>query len=380
MSRPRATTGSDVHPGRFRLGSRLLDRPGLIEFDAAEIASPGRKVTIAMLQGFTFEDDVRGKLLQSLRLIQAMNFRNFPRILEIDRTSAAPETDIWVISNWKAGSSIAQVLDNAKKKDLKPDAPFALYILKTLCSAVSILHQCRVSEFKTIHGALTPESIWLDAEGNVRCHNHFFGLAAAFEQSTSLEESYDVRSMGELYWNLITTERWLNVSEATRLNPNEDTIRILEATGLWNGSGCSSVHELAEVVDRTIVGGTYYATQGYASYWQREACKRLPKAVVTPKAPVVRSIAPRLAPALISPNASIPVSSRPQTGKTPRVRPAGIPQNSLVPWIVLIVVLLLAGGAGVWFLVSRQQAQRQVSPIPEAVLTSGSNSVSEVRQ
>src|SRR4051812_27094256 len=144
MSRPRVTTGNYLQQGRFKLGTKLVDIPGLMEFQAEETNTLSRKVTITMLRELNLEDAVRRELLQSLSLLKTISFPTCPAIFEIDSTGSAPADDVWVFCNWKAGSQpVSQIIENVRKKGLKTDPGFALYVLKSLCSVLSTLHQCR---------------------------------------------------------------------------------------------------------------------------------------------------------------------------------------------------------------------------------------------
>jgi serine/threonine protein kinase len=360
MSKPRVTTGNYVQQGRFKLGSKLVDIPGLIEFQASETTTPPRQVTITMLRGLSLEDTVRRELLQSLSLLKTIPFPNFPALLEIDSTSAAPADDVWVFCNAKAGSSLSQILEDVSKKGMKLDPAFALYVVKSLCSVISTLHQCRVCDFKTIHGALSPESIWLDADGTVRCHNHTYGIAASYQSGQSLDETVDIRSLGALYWNLVTAKDWVNAQQANTPDLSAYTMKILDACGLWSNPGCSAVHELADLLDQIIAEGAFYATQTYASYWQREARQQKSRLLgerrFTPKKVETDRPAEKRTNSLLPPTPDAPRPGPPvHSPVSLNVRR----DNTLVPWIIVIFCLLLAGAASVWYLLRKQHEQQQ---------------------
>jgi hypothetical protein len=325
--KPKVTSGRFVKRGEFQLNQQILATPSMLEFVAGEVAVEGgypRQVAFTMLE-FDFTGEARQALLRSLGLLQTAKFRVFPTIIEIDGSSSEGESEsgIWVMSEWRAGRSVAQIVEEAKKNGIRPDLTFALYVLKTLCSAVSLLHQCRVSDYRSIHGAISPQTVWIDAAGNVRCRNHFFGLAMAHEQGSSLEEASDVRSLGEVFWNLISNEAWAGSEHAVARKPGDQAWRILEASGILGGPGSPSVRQFSAVVERALSSGMHYATQKYAAHWL--ARRRLPS-------PVIR----------VKPQ---PEVLRPVIIESFNLKPT--PSRSILPWIALIIALVLAGAFGV---------------------------------
>ena len=326
MSKPQILSDRFVKGGRFRLQKQILDTASMVEFVADEIAADGgnaRQVALTMLR-FGFRDEARDSLMRSLSLLRAIVFRTFPAIREIHPEQ---ESGLLVISDyWRTARPLSEVIDEAKNSRIEPDLTFALYVLKSMCSAVSLLHECRVSDFKTIHGALSPQTVWIDSAGNLRCRNHFFGLALAHQQGHSPEEASDVRGLGEVFWNLVSHEGWSGAEPALMRNRGGAEKRILEASGLLPGFGRPTVCEFADVVDEVLASGAYYATQKYASHWLGH--KRLPA-----EPSWTRTKKPATGPA------PRPGGQQPQHGTKGR--------RSILPWIVGIIVLTMAAVFGI---------------------------------
>src|SRR5205085_1008361 len=137
----------------------------------------------------------------------------------------------------------------------RPDLAVAFYILRTLCSAVTTLQQCRVSDFVTTHGLLSVDSTWIDEGGDVYSHNHFFGLAKAYEVAGSVAQVDDVRDLGGIFWHFVSKESWVSPERAESFGPNEVVVEILSATGLTPGKQCASPSELLTLIDGILASG-----------------------------------------------------------------------------------------------------------------------------
>jgi hypothetical protein len=275
MSRLRKTTGKLVRRGKYELQQPVLDLPNLAQFLAVEEAWPGAippRLSFSILRNFNFSFEEKQRVLQALRTFEQIQFRQFARIIDIDDRTDPTGNDICVVCEWMEGQSLREVITEAQVTGKKCDLTFALYVLKTVARAANTLHETRVSRLvECVHSAISPDTVWIDDGGDIKIYNHFFGLIRGLEKGRSIEETEDIRSLGELFWYLVTGNPIGENDPDAIAGISAEAQEIFSAAGInyENRSrtpGCTSIREFSQTIDRVIRTNAHFCTQTYAKY------------------------------------------------------------------------------------------------------------------
>jgi serine/threonine protein kinase len=162
---------------------RPLRRSKLWESHVARNPRAKNEVTVAQLtEHFAKDQDLRQEFMDSVAPIGTLSHRNIPRVREIAGADDIP----FIAQDYMQGSSLFDLYRVWRERGRWPSKRTGAWIAGEIASALECAHAAQI-----VHGALTPESVWVTNDGRVQLL--YLGVAG---YCTSLERSMHSTAQG----------------------------------------------------------------------------------------------------------------------------------------------------------------------------------------
>jgi hypothetical protein len=296
--------------GKYEARETLFQCSSFDFVQASELAADGsrQEVGLTILTNSHLADNI--ELVQQLNAFQDFVDPGFGRVLEV--SIVAEPRRVVVASEWLPGISLRRLIASDPGIFNTSNMDFALYVLKSLGSALSRLHHWRLLDDRTcVHGYLSPDFVWMDRAAQFRIHAPFLGWVAERENPGRLMEQEDVKALGRMLLSLLGCSGLAGLHRRSGLPA--DAVRIAAAADFLR-----SIRDFMHFVDSVTKQGPYAPTAEMAQGIIAKVEGLLePAAPPEPAFPVAAPVRvpelPAPEPALLKDRAtSADVSARPQ--------------------------------------------------------------------
>lgn len=298
----------------------------------------------------------------------------------------------FVASEYNSGRSLSYVIDKSRGGAGNPNpVPIdqALAIIDRVANSVETIHNMKYQGTRLIHGALIPQFIWIESDGEIRVAGQQIGkgllvslnvpdfgkafspyFAPEIRDSQQPTRASDVFSLGALLYLVLTGSEPPDPIEphyAEKIAAAKTLVSgaavpadimplLKKATELDPTKRYPSATEFRQAISPLVNGGTYTATTFNLAFYLSSLLRKeldsettdREKEAKLPLAPYLEDLTPSVA-------AAAP-AARPSTAASPAPEP-----KSKMPLIAAAAVAVVAiGAAGAYF------AMRKAAPAPAA--------------
>jgi TonB family protein len=378
--------------GKYLLLKKLTEDPLGETFRAGRVGQGGME-QVVLLRVFNGKGVDGEKLWQKASgrtaIQQTLKSPNIGSGVDLGRVRSFP----YAAYDYISGKNLSALMAQANKQLSPIPADHALLIAERIALALAAAHETRVQDERITHGFLVPQLVMISNEGETRLLGFEAGpglhsLAAAGWQDAAVRpylspetfegtpqsKADDVFSLGAILFELLTGERlpvgtpetWANAIDTASL-PNEGTPLPPAVAGLLKKSLVGRDQRIADAVtwhktlSKLMIDGHYNATTFNLAFFMhnlfRDEIERENQEIQAEKKLDLPK--PKPAPAPVAAPAAAASDPRESTavrndstlsGTRSKVAAPPPPKSRTGLWIGIAAALLVAAGAGYYFL------------------------------
>ncbi len=377
--------------GKYLLLKKLTEDPLGETFRAGRVGQGGME-QVVLLRVFNGKGVDGEKLWQKASgrtaVQQVLKSPNIGSGVDLGRVRSFP----YAAYDYISGKNLSALMAQANKQMSPIPADHALLIAERIALALAAAHETRVQDERITHGFMVPQLVMISNEGETRLLGFEAGpglrsLAAAGWQDAAVRpylspetfegapqsKADDVFSLGAILFELLTGERlpagtpdtWANAIDTASL-PNEGTPLPPAVAGLLKKSLVGRDQRIADAVtwhktlSKLMIDGHYNATTFNLAFFMhnlfRDEIERENQEIQAEKKLDLPKPKPAPAPVAAPAPASDPRESTAVrtdstlSGTRSKVAAAPPPKSKTGLWIGIAAALLVAAGAGYYFL------------------------------
>lgn len=340
----------------------------------------GEVIALRRISGGNREAFVESTTL-ARQVVPQLTGTSFAKHQEIDLVNGVP----YIAHEYGGGRSLRHIIDRARGGTNVPPNPLpidqAIVIAEKVALSLATIADLKMADRKLSHGALVPQFIWINDDGEIRVAGQQLGagfhaslndanfasqfgryFSPEFRSSGQPSKTSEVFALGAILYLLVTGNEPPDAMTASAFmlairgaktmagQPIPDDIRVIldKSLNLDVNARYASVGDMKQALAGLAHSGKYSATTFNLAFYLSNLLKKEMEAEVVEreretKVNVAAYLEPAAAPAPVAPTREPAIEPPPMFGVTNE------PKKSKAPLAIAALVILALAGAGAWY-------------------------------